>query len=103
MFLLSSDNFFQAFKRFQYIKQYTDFRRQQGEQIVVKTDTLTALNIDLSKQRKQKEVLIAQNRSAKRNMEQERNSQQALLGSIRKDETKYAAAIRDKQREIYRN
>ncbi len=99
MFLLSSDNFFQAFKRLQYIKQYTDFRRQQGEEIVIKTDTLTKLNIDLSEQRKQKERLITENRSAKREMEQERNSQQSLLGSIRKDETKYASAIRDKQRE----
>lgn len=99
MFLLSSDNFFQAFKRLQYIKQYTDFRRQQGEEIVIKTDTLQKLNIDLSAQRKQKERLIADNRSAKREMEQERNSQQSLLGSIRKDETKFASAIRDKQRE----
>ncbi|MGB6151692.1 MAG: peptidoglycan DD-metalloendopeptidase family protein [Pricia sp.] len=99
MFLLSSDNFFQAFKRIQYIKQYTDFRRQQGEEIVIKTDTLTQLNKDLSAQRKQKERLIADNRSAKREMEQERNAQQALLGSIRKDETKFASAIRDKQRE----
>ncbi len=99
MFLLSSENFFQAFKRIQYIKQYTDYRRQQGEEIVIKTDTLTKLNIDLSEQRKQKERLIAENRSAKREMEQERNSQQTLLGSIRKDETKYASAIRDKQRE----
>jgi len=99
MFLLSSENFFQAFKRLQYIKQYTDFRRKQGEEIVIKTDTLTRLNIALSVQRKQKERLIAENRSAKREMEQERNSQQTLLGSIRKDETKYASAIRDKQRE----
>ncbi|HEA20184.1 MAG TPA: peptidase M23 [Pricia antarctica] len=99
MFLLSSENFFQAFKRLQYIKQYTDFRRQQGEEIVVKTDTLTKLNIDLSAQRKEKERLIADNRSAKREMERERNTQQTLLGSIRKDETKFASAIRDKQRE----
>lgn len=99
MFLLSSENFFQAFKRLQYIKQYTDFRRQQGEEIVAKTDTLTLLNIDLSAQRKQKERLNAENRNAKKEMEQERNSQQALLGLIRKDETKYASAIRDKQRE----
>lgn len=99
MFLLSSENFFQAFKRLQYIKQYTDFRRHQGEEIVIKTDTLTQLNVALSEQRKQKERLIADNRSAKRELEQERNSQQALLGSIRKDETKYASAIRDKQRE----
>lgn len=99
MFLLSSENFFQAFKRLQYIKQYTDFRRQQGEQIVAKTDELTQLNVELSTQRKQKQRLIAENRGAKRKMEQERKSQQTLLGSIRKDETKYASAIRDKQRE----
>ena len=99
MFLLSSDNFFQAFKRIQYIKQYTDFRRQQGEEIVVKTDTLTKMNINLSAQRKDKERLIAENRWAKREMERERNSQQSLLGSIRKDETKYASAIRDKQKQ----
>lgn len=99
MFLLSSENFFQAFKRLQYIKQYTDFRRHQGEEIVIKTDTLTRMNIDLTAQRKQKERLISENRSAKREMEQERNSQQTLLGSIRKDETKYASAIRDKQQE----
>jgi septal ring factor EnvC (AmiA/AmiB activator) len=99
MFLLSSEGFFQAFKRLQYIKQYTDFRRQQGERIVAKTDTLTRLNIDLSDQRKQKERLIVENRSAKRDMEQEKEDQQALLGSIRKNETKYAAQIRDKQRQ----
>ncbi|NNE76064.1 MAG: peptidase M23, partial [Pricia sp.] len=51
MFLLSSENFYQAFKRLQYIKQYTDYRRQQGEQIIVKTDELTQLNIDLTEQR----------------------------------------------------
>ncbi|MGB7394379.1 MAG: peptidoglycan DD-metalloendopeptidase family protein [Pricia sp.] len=99
MFLLSSEGFFQAFKRLQYIKQYTDFRRQQGEQIVVKTDTLTKLNIDLTAQRKQKERLNAENRSAKSEMQHEMESQQALLGTIRKNETKYAAAIRDKQRQ----
>ncbi|HET8735892.1 MAG TPA: peptidoglycan DD-metalloendopeptidase family protein [Pricia sp.] len=97
MFLLSSENFYQAFKRFQYIKQYTDFRRQQGEQIVVKTDALTQLNLELTEQRKQKERLIAENRREKRSMEQEKKDQQALLGSIRKNETKYAALIRDKQ------
>ncbi|MDT7828963.1 peptidoglycan DD-metalloendopeptidase family protein [Pricia sp. S334] len=99
MFLLSSDNFFQAFKRFQYIQQYTDFRRQQGEEIVVKTEELTQLNIELSEQRKQKERLIAENRRSQRQMERERSDQQALLGSIRKNETKYAAQIRDKQRQ----
>src|SRR5690606_1748951 len=41
MFLLSSENFLQAFKRFQYMKQYTQYRKEQGEQIVAKTNELT--------------------------------------------------------------
>ena len=59
MFLLSSEDFFQAFKRLRYMKQYTDYRREQGEQIVTKTDDLSRLNKDLNEERKVKEVLIA--------------------------------------------
>lgn len=40
MFLLSSDNFFQAYKRFQYMKQYTSFRKKQGEEIQIKQKNL---------------------------------------------------------------
>ncbi|AYN66126.1 peptidase M23 [Euzebyella marina] len=97
MFLLSSENFFQAFKRVQYIKQYTDFRRQQGEKIVVKTNELTELNQKLTVQRKEKDRLVAANVKEKNSLTSEKKAQQDLLLSIRKDETKYAAEIRDKQ------
>ncbi len=99
MFLLSAENFFQAFKRLQYMKQYTDYRREQGEMILEKTDELTRLNKDLTEERKVKEVLLAQNRKAKDQLMQEIKAQKELLGSIRKNESKYAAAIENKQRE----
>ena len=38
MFLLSSQNFYQAYKRLEYIKQYASFRKKQGEDIVIQTD-----------------------------------------------------------------
>ncbi|MDO6516214.1 murein hydrolase activator EnvC family protein [Zobellia uliginosa] len=97
MFLLSSENFYQAFKRMQYIKQYTEFRRKQGEKIVVKTEELGKLNAGLTVQRKEKERLLAENLKAKKAMTTEKKAHQELLGSIRKSETKYAAQIRDKQ------
>ncbi|MBU3026649.1 peptidoglycan DD-metalloendopeptidase family protein [Zobellia galactanivorans] len=97
MFLLSSENFYQAFKRMQYIKQYTEFRRKQGEKIVVKTEELGKLNAGLTIQRKEKERLVAENLKAKKAMTTEKKAHQELLGSIRKSETKYAAQIRDKQ------
>ena len=38
MFLLSSQNFHQAYKRFEYMKQYTSFRKKQGEEIVIQAN-----------------------------------------------------------------
>ena len=37
MFLLSSNDFKQAYKRLQYIKQYSDYQKKQGEIIKIKT------------------------------------------------------------------
>lgn len=99
MFLLSSESFFQAFKRLQYMKQYTDYRKEQGAEILAKTDELSRLNADLNEERKVKEVLLAQNKKAKNQLFVEIQSQKALLGTIRKNESKYASAIEAKKKE----
>ena len=102
MFLLSSQNFLQAFKRFQYMKQYTQYRKEQGEQIVAKTDELTQLNKDLSDQRKEKDKLVTENTEIKNQLYKEIQSQKELLKSIRQNESKYAAAIDKKKQEARR-
>ena len=102
MFLLSSENFLQAFKRFQYMKQYTQYRKEQGEQIVLKTEELTQLNKDLSVQRKEKDKLVAENTRIKNQLYKEIQSQKELLKSIRQNESKYAAAIKKKKQEAKR-
>ena len=102
MFLLSAENFFQAFKRFQYMQQYAKHRKKQGEDIVKKTDELTQLNQDLVKQRKEKEQLLAENTKAKNELSKEVESQRNLLRSIKQNEAKYTAAIQEKQKEARR-
>lgn len=99
MFLMSSENFYQAFKRLQYMKQYTEFRKKQGEQIIAKTDDLARLNKDLNEERKVKEILISQNKKAKAQLMQEIKNQKELLATIRKNESDYATAIEKKERE----
>ena len=99
MFLLSSESFFQAFKRLQYMKQYTDYRKEQGAQILAKTEELSRLNADLNEERKVKEVLLAQNKKAKDQLFGEIQTQKALLGTIRKNESMYASAIDAKKKE----
>ncbi|MBU2995932.1 peptidoglycan DD-metalloendopeptidase family protein [Cellulophaga baltica] len=99
MFLLSSESFFQGFKRLQYMKQYTQFRKEQGEQIVTKAEQLKNLNLELTEQRKEKDKLIAENTSAKKELQKEKNSQNVLLATIKRNESKYASSIKKKEQE----
>ena len=102
MFLLSSDNFFQAFKRLEYMKQYTKHRKQQGESIEAKTQELSDLNKDLVEQRKIKDQLLTENRRAKNELSREIGSQQILLKTIKQNESKYTQAIDKKKKESRR-
>lgn len=100
MFLLSSDNFKQAYKRLQYIKQYANYQKEQGEAIKVKTKELQDLNIQLGRQKTDKQKLIEENRIAKRTLEKELKDREVLMASIKADMSKYAAQIKKKRQEV---
>ncbi|WP_299523394.1 peptidoglycan DD-metalloendopeptidase family protein [Winogradskyella sp.] len=102
MFLLSSNNFKQAYKRLQYIRQYTNYQKEQGEAIKAKTKELEALNVELAKQKKDKQKLIEDNRIAKRELEKERKEREVLMVSIKADMSKFAAQIKKKKQEADR-
>jgi septal ring factor EnvC (AmiA/AmiB activator) len=102
MFLLSSDNFKQAYKRLQYIKQYANYQQEQGEKIKQKTQELQELNISLLKQKAEKNKLIEENRIAKNRLEEELKDQNALVVSIRKNLSSYSSQIKKKQQEADR-
>ena len=99
MFLLSSKDFLQAYKRLQYMKQYTKFRKKQADRIKERTTLLQTVNEDLIVQKKSKERLIAENRKAQKQLDKERKEQQGLISQIRKKEGLYAQQIRAKQKE----
>jgi septal ring factor EnvC (AmiA/AmiB activator) len=99
MFLLSSQSFYQAFKRLQYLKQYTQYRKEQGLQISEKTEDLISLNNELTRQRKEKEVLIAENKAARKELFEELDEQKGLLKTIRQNESNYTLAINKKKAE----
>lgn len=102
MFLLSSNDFKQAYKRLQYIKQYTNHQKQQGESIKLKTQELQDVNISLQQQKKDKDKLIADNRATQKSLESERKQHQDLMKSIQSNISKYTAEIRAKQLEANR-
>ena len=100
MFLLSSDNFKQAYKRLQYIKQYANYQKEQGELIKVKTAKLQELNSDLLRQKQDKDKLVQENKQVKKQLEIELKEQEQLMASIRKNLNTYASQAKKKQQEI---
>ena len=98
MFLFSSENFLQAYKRFQYLKQYASFRKKQGELISEKTQILQELNISLINQKREKENLVKENRVAEEKYRQEQNSQESLVQELKKKERNFISQIKNKQK-----
>ncbi|MFE3868338.1 murein hydrolase activator EnvC family protein [Flavobacterium sp. LS2P90] len=99
MFLLSSENFLQAYKRAQYMKQYTNYRKMQGEEISSKSNQLLDYNGKLNVQKTAKQKLIAEKEKERLSLEKEKKEQERLVSTIKKDKNKLQAEIRKKQQE----
>ena len=99
MFVLSSQNFLQAYKRIQYMKQYAGFRKMQGDEIQDKQDNLKQAIRRLEASKKEKEKVLAESEAEKKELEIQKQEQEKLVKLIQKDKKKYAADINKKQQE----
>jgi len=99
MFLLSSDNFQQAYKRYNYMEQYKRYQKNQADSIVSKTEKLVLLNESLLLKKEHKDRLITENKKVHQTLQKEKNRQKELITTLRKDESKYKKAIAKKQKE----
>ncbi|QRM88762.1 peptidoglycan DD-metalloendopeptidase family protein [Lacinutrix sp. WUR7] len=102
MFLLSSSNFQQAYKRIKYINQYAEYQKEQGESIKAKTAELQVINTALLKQKADKQQLISENKVAQVELEKELKQHETLMAAINKDVSKYATQIKSRQAEASR-
>ena len=100
MFLFSSENFKQAYKRLQYYEQYKLYQKNQADIIKSKSSELNQLNTELKLQQGEKKALIEKNRQVNLILEEELKQQNILISDIKKDIGKYRASINKKQREI---
>ncbi len=99
MFVLSSQNFYQAYKRIQYMKQYASFRKAQADEIVLKQKQLTQAIEVLQGKKKEKESIVSQTEAEKQALEKERLEKEKLVKVIQKDKKKYTAEIDKKEKE----
>lgn len=97
MFILSSDNFVQAYKRVQYMKQYADYRKAQGDEVKEKAEELKGALVKLEAQKERQRKLLAEQQQNEKNLQQDLVEQKDLIAIVQKDQKKYNQDIKNKQ------
>ena len=99
MFLFASENINQAFRRFQYFKQYSKYRKEQANKIVSLQEEIFN-NIDsLDKRKIEKQNVVKENQSVRQTLNQDRIKQNNLYNNLLKDQKNYAVEIQVKEKQ----
>ena len=99
MFLFASRDFNQAFSRFQYFKQYTAYRKEQANKIILTQENISSLVDTLKKNREQRQIIIDENNKVKKELEDEKQMKNRLFTNLEKTNKSYLAEIRRKEKE----
>lgn len=99
LFVFAANDFNQAFHRMQYFQQYSDYRKKQAGLIVSVTDDIKKRMQELAEQKGEKEVLLADNESAKEKLDRERAEKDELLKKLKQQESKIKKTLAAKQAE----
>jgi murein hydrolase activator len=99
MFLFSSIDFNQAYRRMRYMQQYAVYRRRQAENIVKTQTALDQRTVLLEQQKNQKQGLLKDKEAEKIQLDKEREEQNTALSSLKKKEADLSSVIKKKQAE----
>jgi murein hydrolase activator len=98
VFLLSSNNFSDAYQRWQYFKQYDKFRQRQAKLIMDTQKSLSAKNESLTQQKQQKELLAGTNISQKKILTEEKKEKDRLLAELKDDQRRLAGELKSQEK-----
>ena len=99
MFLFASENLNQAFKRFQYFKQYSKYRKKQADKIVIIQNQIAQKIDSLEIRKKDKQSIIQENRNVKQSLTKEKNEQNYMFKNLIENQKNYAAEINKKEKQ----
>ena len=81
------------------MKQYTSFRKKQGEEVHLLTNKFLKLKDSLLFQKQLKDTLLSSEKEKKIKIEEEKIDQQKLISEIINQEKKYKRELRKKEQE----
>ena len=98
MFMFSSKDFNQAYKRLNYLQQYSSYRKRQANLIIKTKETIDAKIARLEKIRTEKQVLIYSLDNEHKNFTREKLEQEGVLTDLKRKEKDLKKDLKRKQR-----
>lgn len=100
LFLFSAQDFNEAFRRWQYLRQYDRYRNKQARLIRETQRTLEEKTRLLSERKLEKETMLASMQQQQSHLNKELNAKNSLLTSLKASERKLASEL-SKQQEAH--
>jgi len=100
MFVLSSEDFNQAYKRLKYFQQYSDYRKKQAREIISQSDSLSIKIIELDKRKKSQKKLIQEQIVEKEKLVTDKQEQNEILVHLKSEEKKLKDKVAEKKRRV---
>jgi len=98
LFLLSSDDFNQAYKRHLYLKQYTEFRKNQANTIESLQGLLSDKIEGFQKQKEEKIILLAEAERENNRLVVEKSQQNSYLKKMQQEQRSLRQKLREQQK-----
>ena len=99
MFLLSADNFNQAYRRFLYIKRYTEYRQQQAETIKAVQEVLNDQVSKLEHQKQVRQQLFDETQRETKQLSGEKQQQNSIIQKLQKQQRGLRQKLNQQRRE----
>lgn len=99
MFIFAASDFNQAYSRLKYMQQYSEFRKKQAAEIInTQTQLLGKLN-ELKMQHQEKNVLLGNEETEKKNLNTEKSQQEEVLTSLQQKEKELKSELEKKKQD----
>ncbi|MDR0620084.1 MAG: peptidoglycan DD-metalloendopeptidase family protein [Bacteroidales bacterium] len=100
MYVFASKDFFQAYRRILYIRQYSDYQKKQVALIEAKQVALNENISALQKEKGIKDKLLKEETIEKEKLQKEQQAKNKVLSDLKKQEKRLVADLEKKQKKV---
>ncbi len=99
LLILSAENLTQSYRRMRYLREYSDWQKEEADRIVKKQSEITRRKTELEKSRNEKQNLLAERESENKKLEEEEQLQQKEVRDLNKKQKDLQLLLDQKRKE----